>query len=131
MREFSSDDAYGMQEREPIWVDIGLERGFVHEASDGKMGQQEAVEFLAHEFRGFAAQDDTRPAQVRLEFVQRVFDFPAFVIERREFVGRRLAGVQHGRNESIERFRIREVYGVTIVALRYGFGVAWRTVAAG
>jgi len=110
MGEFSSHDAYGVNEGEPVGVDIGLECGFVHEAADGEMGQQEAVEFLTHEFWSFAAQDDTRPAQVRFEFIQRVFDFPPFVIERGEFVGRCFVGIQQGRNESIARFRVRDAF---------------------
>ena len=65
-----------MQEREPVGVLAGFERGFVHQAANGEVSHHEAVEFLANQVGGFAAQDDLGAAQMGLEFIERGFDFP-------------------------------------------------------
>jgi len=44
------------------------------------MRHQQAVELLLDQLRRLAAQYDLRTAQVGLEFIQRRFDLPAFVI---------------------------------------------------
>ena len=74
-----------MQEREPVGVLIGFERSFVHQTSNGEVSHHEAVEFLANQVGGLAAQDDLGAAQMGLEFVERGFDFPALMIERGQF----------------------------------------------
>jgi hypothetical protein len=43
----------------------------VHQTADGEVGHHEAVEFLAHQIGGFAAQHDVSAAQMSLEFVER------------------------------------------------------------
>ncbi len=66
-------------------VDIRFDGGFVHDAANSVVEHQQAVKFLAHEVRCSAAQDDTRAAQMSLEFIQRRLDFLSLVIERGEF----------------------------------------------
>jgi hypothetical protein len=59
-----------VQERKPVGIFSGLPGRLVHQAADRKMCQQQAVEFLSHQVRRLAAQDDLRSAQVGLQFVQ-------------------------------------------------------------
>ena len=47
-----------MEEREFVGVLVGLEGGFVHQSANGEVGHYEAVEFLANQVGGLAAQDD-------------------------------------------------------------------------
>lgn len=44
----------------------------MHEAADGEVGQQEAVDLLTHKLRGLAAKDDLGAAQVglKLDFIE-------------------------------------------------------------
>src|SRR5450759_1452822 len=56
--KFAANNTHGVNEREPIRVFIRLEGRFMHQAPDGEVGHQEAVELLAHQVRPFAAQDD-------------------------------------------------------------------------
>ena len=65
-----------MQEREPVGVLVGFECGFVHQTANGEVSHHEAIEFLANQVGGLAAQDDLGAAQMGLEFVERGFDIP-------------------------------------------------------
>ncbi len=85
-----------MEEGEPVGIFVRFERGLVHQAADGEVGHHEAVEFLAHQIGGFAAQHDVGTAQMSLEFVERSFYLPALVIEGSQFFGRSLVGVEDG-----------------------------------
>jgi len=59
-----------MQEGEPIGIFVGFESGFMHQATDGIVGHEQAPELLFHQLRRLTAQHDLSPAQMRLEFVQ-------------------------------------------------------------
>ena len=78
-----------MEKREPVRIFRNRQSRFVHQLTGGKVCQQKTIELLPHQIRRLAAQDDMRSPQVGLEFVERGFDLPAFVIERRQFGGRR------------------------------------------
>ncbi len=82
------------------------QRRVVHQAADGEVRHHEAVEFLANQIRHFAAQDDPAPTQVRLQFVQRRFDFPSLVVQRGQFFSRRLHVIEDGGDQSIARFGV-------------------------
>ncbi len=69
--EFAADDPHGVEKREPVGIFPGLESRFVHEAPDREVRHHQSIEFLAHQVRGLAAQDDLGAAQVRFQFVQR------------------------------------------------------------
>src|ERR1022692_4829194 len=94
--QLAPDHAYGMEEGEAIGIFVRLERGLVHQTADGEVGHHEAVEFLAHQIGGFAAQHDVSAAQMSLEFAERSFYLPAFVIEDSQFFGRSLVGIEDG-----------------------------------
>ena len=64
------DHADGVREGEPVGVFISSQRRFVHQAADSKVRHEQAVEFLPHQLRGLAAQNDLRTAQMSLQFVQ-------------------------------------------------------------
>ena len=94
--EFAPDHSHCMHKGEPVGVDIGLEGCLMHQAAGFKVRQHETVELLADEVRGLAAQDDFGAAQMGFYFVESRFDFLALVIERRQFLGRRLLVIQDG-----------------------------------
>jgi len=92
-----------MEERKFVGVLIGLEGGFVHQSANGEVRHYEAVEFLANQVGGLAAQDDFGTAQMSFEFGERSFDFPPLMIERRQFLGRSLVGIENGGHEPVDR----------------------------
>ena len=47
---------HGVEERKPVWVFIGLQVGFVHQAANGKMRHQQTEKLLPDQFRRLAAQ---------------------------------------------------------------------------
>ncbi len=47
MRYLAFDDADGVEKGKVIGVAVSFQGGLVHEASDGEVGQQQAVELLA------------------------------------------------------------------------------------
>lgn len=59
-----------MEEGETIRILIGLQGCFVHQAADGEVGHQQAVEFLPNQIGSLAAQHDVCPAQMGLQFVE-------------------------------------------------------------
>lgn len=71
----AAKDSDRMHKRQPIRIGLDLQRGFVHQAPNGEVRQEEAKTFLADEVGRFAPQDDLGPAQMRLQFVERGFDF--------------------------------------------------------
>ena len=83
-----------MPEGEPVRVLIGPQRRLVHPPERGEMRQQQTPELFPDQFRGLAAQDNARPAQVRLQLGQRPFDLPPLVIEGGQFRRRRLGRVE-------------------------------------
>src|ERR1035437_4314387 len=87
--QFAADNAYGVEKGQPVRILIPAQRGFVHEATDCEMRHQQTVELLSYQVRRLAPQNDARSPQMSLEFVECGFDFPTFVIDRRQFGGRR------------------------------------------
>ncbi|WP_189282011.1 hypothetical protein [Streptomyces atratus] len=73
-----------------------LSCGFVHEVPHGMVNQEEREDLLLGPGRVLGAQDQTWPAQVRLDLVQRGLDLPAFGIERGKFRRRRGVRVEEG-----------------------------------
>ena len=65
-----------------IGIFVGFQGGFMHQSANSEVGHHEPVEFLTHQIRRLAAQDDLGAAQVGLQFVERGFDLPSLVIER-------------------------------------------------
>ena len=75
----------------------------MHQAPDGEVGHQEAVELLAHQVRPLAAQDDASSPQVGFQFIQGRLNLPAFVVQGRQLKGRSLFGIEN-RGEQGELF---------------------------
>ena len=88
--KFAANNSHGVNEREPIRVFIRLEGRFMHQAPDGEVGHQEAVELLAHQVRPLAAQNDASSPQVGFQFIQGRLNLPAFVVQGGQFKGRLL-----------------------------------------
>src|SRR5450631_1825272 len=63
----AADDADGALEFDPVRVDAGFGGGPADQGRQGVMGEQVAVDFLAHHVRALGPQDAPRAAQVRLE----------------------------------------------------------------
>src|SRR5664279_287035 len=101
---FAANNSHGMHEREPIRVFIRLEGRFMHQAPDGEMSHQEAVELLAHQIRPLAAQDYASSPQVGFQFIQGRFNLPAFVVQGGQLQGRSLFGIKYGGDQSINGF---------------------------
>src|ERR1022692_4918784 len=101
--KFAADHPDCVHQGESVGIFLILEGRFVHESPDGKMRHHQSVEFLAYQVWRLAAQDDFGSTQVRFQFVQGGLDFPTFVIQRRQFLGRRLAGIQNARHQPINR----------------------------
>jgi hypothetical protein len=95
-----------MEKRELIGIFVRFQGGLVHQAADRKVSQQETIELLPDEVGSFAAQYYLRAAQMSFQFIQRRLDFPAFMIKRRQFPGRRQIMVQNGGDQTIERLRL-------------------------
>jgi len=82
------DNVYGVHERKPVGIFIGLQGGFMHHAADGKVRHQQTEELRPDQFRRLAAQYYLSAAQMSLQLVQGGFDLPSFVIKS----GNSLAG---------------------------------------
>ena len=76
----------------------------MHEAANGEVGHQQAIEFLPHQIRSLAAKDDMCAPQVSFEFIERGFYFPPVVIDRRQFLRRRSFVVKDSGDQTIQRF---------------------------
>src|SRR5579859_1235407 len=70
------------------------------------MSHHEPVEFLPNQNGGLAAQDDLGTAQMGFQFIQRGFDFPALMIERRELRGGSFLMIQNGGDEPVDRLGV-------------------------
>jgi hypothetical protein len=95
-----------MQEGEPVQVLIRPQRRLVHQATHGKVRQQQAPELLPHQVGRLAAQNHPRPAQMRLQLGQRPSDLPLLVREGGQVGGRRLGGIQDRRHRPVERLGV-------------------------
>ena len=74
-----------------------------------KCAISEAVEFLANQIQAILLRrtSDPAPTQVlRLQLVQRRFDFPSLVVQRGQFFSRRLHVIEDGGDQSIARFGV-------------------------
>ncbi len=84
MRQRATGDPNGMRERERVWVAcVGTcaERRLVYQRAQGKVREEKAPRFLAHQVGRLAAQHALRPPQMRLERIERGLDVPSFVIQ--------------------------------------------------
>ena len=75
-QQFAADDSDRVQERQPVGIQVGPKRRFMHEAANCEMQHHQAEEFLPDQFRRLAAQHDLGAADVGLQFIQRGFDIP-------------------------------------------------------
>jgi hypothetical protein len=55
----------------------------MHEAAYGEMKHEETVKLLPYQVWRLTAKQDLGPAQVHLQFIDRVFHFPALLIQGR------------------------------------------------
>ena len=46
---FTANDPDGVEEREPVWIFIGFEGGFMHDAAHGEMSHQKSKELLLYQ----------------------------------------------------------------------------------
>jgi len=76
------------------------------QTADGEMRHQEAVELLAHQIWGLAAQNDPGAAQMGFELTKRGLDFPALMVERRQLGGGCLLMIQEAGHQPIDRLGI-------------------------
>ncbi len=76
-----------MKKRGPVGIFFGLQGSLVHQAANGEMGHQQAVELLPHQFRSLGAEHDLGAAQAGLQFVEGGFDLPTLVVEGGQFFG--------------------------------------------
>ena len=81
------ENAHGMHETEPIRIKSSLERGLMHQDTDGIMGQHEGIEFLDHPFGFVAAQGASGQALMRVGLSDDQFAFPALMIQTDQFEG--------------------------------------------
>src|SRR5512144_1004064 len=112
--KLATNNADGVEEGEPIRVFIGFERGFMDQASDGEVGHHEAVELLANEVWGLAAQDKFGAAQVGFQLAQGGFDFPAFMIESGELVSGSSFGVDNRGDQPIDRLHVSDAFQAVV-----------------
>jgi hypothetical protein len=67
-----------------------------HQAANGRVRQEQCVEFLFDEFRPLAARERVAGGQMRLEFVDALFDRPAAAMSS-QLATRRQEGSASGR----------------------------------
>lgn len=56
--KLATDNAHSMEKRESVRILICFQCGFMHETANGKVGQDQPAEFLLHQVRGLAAEND-------------------------------------------------------------------------
>jgi hypothetical protein len=64
------DNADSVDEREAVWVFVGLQGSLVHQATDREVSHEQAIKLLPHQVRGLAGQHDPDTPQVSLQLVQ-------------------------------------------------------------
>jgi hypothetical protein len=82
----------------------------MHQAPDGKMGQHQPIELLAHQIGLLTVQDHLGASQMRLDFIERCLYLPALMVQRRHFCSRRRRGIQNRRHQALERFGTRHAF---------------------
>src|SRR5436305_3045023 len=98
-----------MQEGEPVGVFIHLACRFMHQATDSKVRHEQSEKLLPDQFWCLAAKHDLSAAKMRLEFIEGGFHLPALVIERGQFFGWSLRGVEDGCDQSVDGLGSRNV----------------------
>jgi DDE superfamily endonuclease len=88
-------------EAEAIWVQMGLHGCLSHEGAHRVMGQKDPIEFLDDSFGRLGAQDLALSSLVRFDFVNHQFDFPALMIEPKEFEGGGHPWIEQGGHQAI------------------------------
>jgi hypothetical protein len=91
-----------VEERELVGVFIGLQGSFMHQAANGEVRHQQTEKLLLDQLRRLAAQHDLSSAKMCFQLVQRSFDFPPLMIERRQFFGGGLLVIQDGGDEAVQ-----------------------------
>ena len=95
MRQGAAGDAERMREGQRVGNPRARERAqgrLVHQSAQCERGEQEAPGFLTHKVRGLAVEHALGAPQMRLQFIERGLDFPAFVIELRQLAASARAG---------------------------------------
>ncbi len=99
--KFAANNSDCVNEREPVRVFIRPESRCMHQATDGEVGHQQTVEFLTHQVRRLATQDDASSPQVGFQCIQGRLNLPAFVVQCCQFRGRSPYRVEDGGNQAI------------------------------
>jgi hypothetical protein len=76
-----------MDEGEMIRVDSVLQCGFMHEATDRVMSQEQAIEFLSDEIGALTSENHIATPEMYLELTKSILDFPTVVVESSKFQG--------------------------------------------
>src|SRR5215207_9488196 len=84
-----------------VRIQVRFQRRLMLQASNRKVSQQKAVEFLKDQIRSLAAQDDATSAQVRLELIEGSLNLPTLLVQRRQFLSRGFCFVQQRRHQSV------------------------------
>ena len=69
----------GVGERQPVGIELLLISRIGDHLTNHAMGQEQSIEFLNHTAWGLAAQKQFAAIQVRLDFIEREFRFPAIM----------------------------------------------------
>src|ERR1700679_227559 len=75
--ELPAHDPNGVDERESVWILVGSQRSLMHEAADGEVRHQQAVDFLSHQVGRLAPKDDPGAPKMGLKLAQDRLDFPS------------------------------------------------------
>jgi hypothetical protein len=82
----------------------------MHQIANREMSHDEALEFLADQVGGPAAQQNLGAPPMSLQLVENGFDFPAFMIKRGQFGGWRPLIVEKSGDQPIERLRVLDPF---------------------
>lgn len=108
------DDMDGMDKPDFIGVPVGLYGGTIHQRTPGEVGQEQPIELLLDSLRGLRAQGARRQTQVRFELINRLFDFPALMVEADEGLDGIALGILQGGEQTD---RLAQLAGARILDL--------------
>src|SRR5450631_81397 len=95
-------DFHRMGKTQAVRVQIRLHGGVMHQGTEGKMGQQEAIQFLRDQLRSQSTQGTRCQAQLVFLLIQARFNFPSLVIDLDQFHGWGEQWVQHGCHQAMD-----------------------------
>ena len=78
--DVAAQDPHGVQELDPVRVDIGLGRRSTDQRADRVMGEQVPVDLLVDGIGLVRAQDPARAAEISFELAVPGLVFPSFVV---------------------------------------------------